>query len=173
MPRPTLREGEYRYRLDETPQGGGRGRVAIIQMNPSLADGNRSDPTVGKIKVWAEGNYGLIVFLNLYAFVHPKQDEIPVMDYLRLVGPRNDSVIRDEVASADKVIVAWGRPKGILKTHYLRRVSEVFEILDGIRIFRVGGLSHGKYPRHGRMWNEGNRNEVAISLEDLRSTRSA
>ncbi len=45
---PTL----HRYLLRVAIAEGG-GRLAVIQKNPSLADGVRADPTVGKVEAWA------------------------------------------------------------------------------------------------------------------------
>jgi hypothetical protein len=160
-------EGNYRYRLDEQPLGNGVLRLAVIQINPSLADGRRCDPTVGKIKKWSEGKYGLIVFLNLFAYISPQQTEIAEDDYQVLVGPQNDTIIREEAQQADKVIIAWGKPGGVFITHYQRRIKVLFALLDGIQLYRVGQLSHGKYPRHGRMWNGNNRTEYAVEFSGL------
>jgi hypothetical protein len=167
MIRPPIIEGNYRYRLDEQPLGNGVLRLAVIQINPSLADGKQSDPTVGKIKKWAEGKYGLIVFLNLFAYINSRQMEIAEDDYQVLVGSQNDEVIKEESRQADKVIIAWGKPRGVFVKHYQRRVDKLFALLHGIQLHRVGKLSHGKYPRHGRMWNGDNRKEYEVDISKL------
>ena len=66
MIRPPIIEGNYRYRLEEKPLGNGVLRLAVIQIDPSIANGKRLDPTVGKIKKWVEDRYGVIVFQNCY-----------------------------------------------------------------------------------------------------------
>jgi hypothetical protein len=164
MIRPPIIEGKYRYRLDEQPLGNAILRLAVIQINPSLADGKRLDPAVGKIKKWAEGKYGLIVFLNLFAYINSRQTEIAENDYQILVGSQNDKIIKEEANQADKVIIAWEKPRGVFVKHYQRRIKKVFELLDGIQLHRVGKLSHDKYPRHGRMWNGDNRMEYEVDI---------
>jgi hypothetical protein len=167
MIRPADIEGNYRYRLDEQPAGKGTDHLVVVQLNPSLADGKKSDPTVGKIKKWAEGRYQLIVFLNLFAYVHPRQMEVTEEDYSILVGPRNNRVIEEEACRADKVIIAWGKPRGVFAKYYQKRIEKIFALLAGIHLYRVGQLSHGKYPRHGRMWNGENRSEYEVNLKAL------
>lgn len=167
MIRQPIIEGNYRYRLDEQPFGNGVLRLAVIQINPSVADGKRSDPTVGKIKHWSDGKFGLIVFLNLFAYINSRQTEIVEDDYEILVGPKNDEVIKEEVHQADKVIIAWGKPRGVFFRHYHRRIKKLVELLDGIQLHRVGELSHGKYPRHGRAWNGDNRVEFEVDISEL------
>jgi hypothetical protein len=167
MVRPPIIEGNYRYRLDEQPLGNGVFRLAVIQINPSLANGKRSDPTVGKIKKWSEGKYRLIVFLNLFAYINSQQTEITENDYQVLVGPKNNTIIKEETHQADKVIIAWGKPSGAFVKHYQHRIVDLFALLEGIHLHRVGKLSYGKYPRHGRMWNGDNRTECEVNISEL------
>ncbi len=167
MIRPPNIENNYRYRLKEQPLGNSVSRLAVIQINPSLAEGIRSDPTIGKIKKWAEGKYGLIVFLNLFAYINSRQTEIAEDDYQVLVGPENNKIIEGEVKLACKVIIAWGKPRGVFVKHYQRRIEELKELLEGHRLHRVGKLSYGKYPHHGRMWNGDNRIEYEVNISEL------
>ena len=149
-------EGIYRYvlpfRLSATAK-----ELAVIQINPSLADGKRLDPTVGKVKKWAEEKgYGIVYFLNLFAIVSPKQEIIEVMDFDLLVGPKNNSFISG-IPSTSDIIIATGKPKGPLAKFYEKRKTEILGILNDRELLCVGDLTEGRYPRHGRMWNQTNR----------------
>ena len=129
----------------------------MIQINPSLANRRRSDPTVGKVKKWAEEkNYGVVYFLNFFAIVSPKQEKIENLGFGLLVGPKNDAFIAGNPISSD-VVIATGKPKGPLAIYYEKRKIEIISILHGRRLFHVGDLTKGGFPRHGRMWNLSNR----------------
>ena len=73
-----------------------------------------------------------------------RQTEIAEDDYDILVGPKNDEITKKEVHQADKVIIAWGKPRGVFFRHYQRRIKKLVELLDGIKLHRVGELSHGQ-----------------------------
>ena len=149
-------EGKHRYvlpfRLSENSK-----ELAVIQINPSLANGKRSDPTVGKVNKWAkEKNYGIVYFLNFFAIVNPKQEMIEVIDFDLLVGPKNDTFISDVPRSSD-IIIATGKPKGPLAQYYEKRKHEILSVLKDRELHCVGELTKDGYPRHGRMWNLANR----------------
>lgn len=150
-------EGNYRYVLHAETSCSGDKRLAVIQINPSLASNARSDATVGKVANWAQRQgYKQVVFLNLFAYIHPHQDEIPNLPYTILVGPRNDEIIRKYAHPGYDVIAAWGRPAGLLRQHYAERLSQMKELLSDLSILHIGGLSYGRFPRHGRAWNKKN-----------------
>ncbi len=152
----TVIEGDYRYVLPVRLSARSK-ELAVIQINPSLANGKRSDPTVGKVKKWAsERGYGSLYFLNFFAIVNPYQEKIERMNYDLLVGPKNDSFIKSVPASAD-VIIATGKPKGELSRIYEKRKNEILTILENRTIYCVGDLTKSGHPRHGRMWNLNNR----------------
>lgn len=154
------RDDTYRYSLsvrtdhDSPPQK----RLVVIQCNPSIANKTQSDPTVGKVSVWAEDNgFREVVFLNLFAFISPYTCDLAGKDYELIVGPRNDDVLREHIGSNATVVLAWG---GDVPDHYFKRLHEIKAVLDGAGVLphKVGALSRGgTYPRHGRVWNRGNR----------------
>lgn len=149
-------ERNYRYLLPLKLSGNG-GELAVIQINPSLADGIRLDATAGKVKCWAEEHgYSALYLLNFFAIINPKQEAIERKNYLDIVGPRNDKIIKSVVGSA-KLIIATGKPSGILKEFYDRRLNEMTSLLGNRSVFHVGALTKDGFPRHGRSWNKGNR----------------
>lgn len=149
-------EGRYRYvlpvKLSANPK-----ELAVIQINPSLANGKRLDPTVGKVKKWAEEKgYGILYFLNFFAIINPKQEKIETTEFDLLVGPKNDFFISG-IPDASDIIIATGKPKGPLVKYYERRKTRILNILNNRKLLCVGDLTKDGYPRHGRMWNLTNR----------------
>ena len=59
-------------------------------------------------------------------------------------------------------MLAWGGNVPIEKDLYIKRLNEIKNILDnaGATPYKVGALSYGTHPRHGRMWNKGNRDST-------------
>lgn len=163
-------EGEYRYSLRIGTEASRSRQLTIIQCNPSDANASRSDPTVGKVSRWAaEHEFGIITFLNLFAYRSSKVRIISGMPYDRLVGARNDYVIRENCEHAVTVICAWGGTLPVANDLYLRRLHELQNVLGNTRLFKVGALVRGKYPRHGRMWNKNQRTKSSLLWADLLS----
>ena len=116
------KDKRYRYllgrRISEAPE-----RLLFVMLNPSTADETHNDPTIrrciGFAKRW---NYGILEVANLFAFRTPDVKE------LRLaadpIGADNDEWIRGALASADKVVLAWGN-HGAYKnrSHEVRRMA--------------------------------------------------
>ncbi|HMN28821.1 MAG TPA: DUF1643 domain-containing protein [Caldilineaceae bacterium] len=147
--------GRYRYRL-RVRLGDGPA-LAIILKNPSLADGERLDPTVGKVEAWARRNgFGAVSYLNLFAYRSPYPAALEAVDYATAVGPENDAALLSAHQQADLVVVAWGNPNGIAVTRYACRIKEVLALLtNGAErpLFQVGDRTQAGYPRHGLHWN--------------------
>ena len=155
-PKPVIEDG-YRYVLP-IKVSEKKSELAVIQINPSLADGKRLDPTAGKVKKWAEEKgYGIVYLLNFFALISSKQLEIKDQGYSWVVGRENDYYI-SKIPLTSEIVIATGEPKGVLKKYYLKRKEEIKSILSDRKVQRVGRLSGGKYPRHGRSWNLDNRN---------------
>jgi hypothetical protein len=132
----------------------------VIQCNPSVACENKSDPTVGKVSIWAEeSGFSEVVFLNLFSYISAQTTDLVGKSYEDLVGPKNDEILARHIKNGGLVVLAWGGDVPVPDSSYLRRLTEIKQLLDHAEITpnHVGTLSYGKYPRHGRMWNKGNR----------------
>lgn len=161
-------EPSYRYSLTiETDAVGGRGLLVVL-CNPSLASSTRSDPTVGKVSTWAEeAGFASVVFLNLFARRSPSIDEISYLPYTDLVGAKNDAVLARYGSMHATLVFAWGATLPVSNELYQRRLLEIKILFSSRSIFRVGALSLGQYPRHGRMWNKGNRLLQPLNWDEL------
>lgn len=129
-------------------------RLAVILKNPSTASALKSDPTIGKVEAWARRrNFASLLYINLFAVRSTQPAPLNDWDYAYTVGPDNDYYIREAVAQADTVVVAWGNSNGIDPRRYDRRIREVLALLEGYRLQVVGEPTRLGYPRHGLLWN--------------------
>lgn len=146
--------GLYRYLLHV--QIGSGPTLAVIQKNPSLADAERSDPTVGKVEAWARRQgFGTVAYLNLFAYRSPEPSALNKLGYDIAVGPDNDAILGRALQSVDTLVLAWGNPNGIAAARYRQRIAEVLGLLVQRRgpIYQVGPLTQAQHPRHGLQWN--------------------
>lgn len=154
-------EPPYRYSLVADTDCKSEYKLIVIQCNPSDATNKRSDPTVGKVAVWAEAlGFGRVFFLNLFALISSQPTVLVENSYEQIVGPRNDEMLLSRLESKNcTVILAWGGNIPIKEGYYKRRLAEIKKYIEdaGHIAHHVGALSYGIYPRHGRMWNKGNR----------------
>jgi hypothetical protein len=161
-------EPNYRYMLQVHTDAQLENELNVIQCNPSMASSNRSDPTVGKVSLWAEGQgYGTVRFLNLFARRSPTVAAISSLSFTELVGNRNNDVLRNNCTPNSMLICAWGSTLPVPKQLYHQRILELQAILKGVQLNRVGAMVAGRYPRHGRMWNAGYRDLLPLSWEVL------
>jgi hypothetical protein len=163
-------ESQYRYSLTVKTESKSNNKLVVIQCNPSEAKENRSDPTVGKVSIWAnENSYGEVVFLNLFAYISPYISELEGKEYSILVGPKNDVVLKDNISNNSTIVLAWGGDIPVTNEQYIRRVKEIMNIMQQTNSVphRVGALSYGTHPRHGRMWNKGNRELSELNWESI------
>lgn len=163
-----LEEPDYRYSLVARTDAAGDASLAVVQCNPSRASGTRSDPTVGKVATWAEEKgFRTVTFLNLFARRSPSVHEICHLSYGALVGPKNNAVLARHAANDSTLVFAWGATLPVPDQLYRKRLLELRDLLDGRSAHRVGELSGGRYPRHGRMWNSGNRHLEPLAWIEL------
>ncbi|MCL6619303.1 MAG: DUF1643 domain-containing protein [Thermomonas hydrothermalis] len=163
-----IEEPDYRYSLVARTDARGGKSLAVVQCNPSRASGTRSDPTVGKVSNWAEENgFGSVTFLNLFARRSPQVHEIRHLSYVELVGPKNNEALARYTAGASTVVLAWGGTLPVPDELYRKRLAELRELLADRRVNRVGPLSGGRYPRHGRAWNADNRKLEPVEWSEL------
>lgn len=163
-----LEDPGYRYSLVAKTDAAGDTSLVVVQCNPSLASGTRSDPTVGKVATWAEENgFSSVTFLNLFARRSPLVHEISHLSYRELVGPKNNDVLARYAAGDATLVLAWGGILPVSDELYRERLVELRELLSGRPVHRVGALVNGRYPRHGKMWNAGNRKLEPVEWSEL------
>jgi hypothetical protein len=98
--------GKYRYVLWRTWDKS-RPWVLFVCLNPSTADGQVDDPTVGKCVRFAESwGFGGVRLANLFALRSstPKR----LIEVADPVGPENDCWLRKLGREAGLVVAAWG-----------------------------------------------------------------
>ncbi len=149
----------YRYRLDVHTSRAGGPHLLVIQLNPSTANSAKSDATIGKVSNWAyEKGFAKVTFVNLFAKRTPHPDQLIGPPYGALNGPHNDGMIRAAVTEADVIVLAWGKIPRALERHFCRRHDFLRTLLRGRPVRAVGQPLRDGSPRHGRTWNESNRN---------------
>ncbi|WP_341661157.1 DUF1643 domain-containing protein [Vibrio sp.] len=164
------RDEIYRYALFVETSCNSEDELVVIQCNPSVANEEKSDPTVGKVSIWAEENgFGKVVFLNLFAYISPCPKDLIGKSYDYLVGSKNNQILEQHINDWSTIVLAWGGDVPVENKIYYQRLSEVKEIMDktGAQPYKVGALSHGTHPRHGRTWNKGNRELSTLYWESI------
>lgn len=164
------RNETYRYALFVDTSCNSTNELVVIQCNPSVANERKSDPTVGKVSNWAKENgFGRIVFLNLFAYISPHTDDLIGKSYDYLVGPKNNEILEKHINNRCTIVLAWGGDVPVGNQIYYQRLNAIKEILDkaGVQPYKVGALSYGTHPRHGRMWNKGNRDLSLLRWESI------
>lgn len=165
------REYPYRYSLVASTQSQSGKALVVVQCNPSVASDSGSDPTVGKVAIWAEEmGFSRVVFLNLFALISSQTSVLIDKPYEQIVGPRNDETLTSQLKQKNcTVVLAWGGDVPVGTAFYKRRLTEIKKHLDdaGQIAHHVGALSYGTYPRHGRMWNKGNRDLRVLDWEKI------
>lgn len=125
--------GRHRYRLDR--RWGPGQRVLFCMLNPSIANAEQDDRTTTKCIGFAKrlGAGGLIL-VNLFSWIDTDPDAL--IDCPEPVGPDADRHIREAVAAAGLVIVAWG---GKVPQKHAGRAREVEGILraSGREVFAL------------------------------------
>ncbi len=102
-------DGRFRYRLVR------RWSVApaatFVMLNPSTADADLDDPTIRRCEGFARSwGHGGIVVVNLFAFrATDPRDLVNAMHAGEdVVGPENDTFLRDAVTGSSLTVAAWG-----------------------------------------------------------------
>jgi len=115
-------DARYRYLLwriwDET-----KPPVLFIGVNPSTADGEKKDPTLGRMIGFAKDiGFGGIYVANLYAIVSKIPEIIRKID--DPIGPENDTFLKQKASEGIAVIFCWGSFPWI--SDRANRVQEMF-----------------------------------------------
>ncbi|MCS6909140.1 MAG: DUF1643 domain-containing protein [Anaerolineales bacterium] len=148
------RPRRYRYWLELRLAGRGP-RLAVILKNPSTATAEKSDPTVGKVSMWARrSGFGSLLIVNLFALRATHPAALNAVSPACCVGPKNDEYLCAAARWADRLVAAWGNPNGIALERYTHRLRQVSALLQGRALWRVGPLTALGQPRHGLWWTE-------------------
>ncbi len=153
-PQPTT----HRYLLHVALISDAAPTLTVIQKNPSLADGARRDPTVGKVEAWARRHrFGAVIYVNLFALRSPHPAALNAVALPVAIGAENDAAIVQACTRADVVVAAWGNPNGVEHDRYHARIDAVLALLavQQHALHHVGALTRLGHPRHGLQWNGG------------------
>lgn len=137
--------GTWRYALGrDLGTLDGEGTCTFVMLNPSTADAEQDDPTIGRCLGFArEWGYARLKVVNLYAYraTDPRDLWAAEEAGIRIVGPENDHAISLAFGGSDLIVAAWGahaRP---------RRLAEFAETFGGWRLHALGLTKDGA-PRH-------------------------
>lgn len=141
--------GKYRYRLERHGLAGA-GPIAWIMVNPSTADAEVDDPTIRKVVGFTTRlGGGWAIVGNVFAWRATDVRDLKAAHDPH--GPENDAHLRQIIADAPVVIVAWG-PTAKLPKLLRHRYMRVVRIADdlGIKLMCLGTAGDG-HPRHPLM----------------------
>ena len=132
--------------------------LIVIQKNPSRANKERSDSTVGKFVNWAKKRYFTsIIFLNLFCYITPDSGYFNDININSCMGEEANQYITDFTSKYNSAIIvaAWGnKPKKLSEKKYKERINDVVGIIGKNRLKIVGNKTTKGYPRHGLSWNK-------------------
>ena len=106
--------GNYRYLMEIKKKNKRKSnkRVCTIMLNPSVANENQADKSVQFLEklIFEKSDshfldIGELTIVNLYAFVQTRNFE----GNPELIGPKNNHFLKAAIASADIVLIAWGK----------------------------------------------------------------
>jgi hypothetical protein len=121
--------------------------LAAILLNPSTATENKLDPTLRRVKGFAERDgYGGMLVANLFAL--RSTDRSALIRHVSPIGLHNDEAI-DLVALnrlVGRVVVGWGVPH---KKWIPRALDVERRLLEyGVHLWCFGEQTAGGWPRH-------------------------
>jgi hypothetical protein len=132
--------GLYRYTLWREWDGT-RARVAIVMLNPSMANETQNDPTIRRCIAFARSwGYGSVEIVNLFAYRTPYPKEL--LNATEPIGIENDKYVIQASNRSRRLVFAWGN------WGYLRnRAGQVCNLLTKAESFCLGFTRTGQ-PRH-------------------------
>lgn len=143
-------DGEYRYILERLGISDGRKILAVIGVNPSLADADKDDPTVRRIYGFCR-TLGFSTALVGNKFARRSPDVKALRRPGDPIGPENDRYLAEIIRAADVVLVAWG-PLAKLPEALRGRWKDVVRIADAEqRTLYCLGTAQDGHPRHPLM----------------------
>jgi len=117
--------------------------VMFIGLNPSRANGHRTDATVRRCIAYAKRwGFGAVRIVNLFSWIDT--DPAAMKLAAEPVGPRNDRHIKARAADADLIVAVWG----IHGSHFGRDrvVKRIFQgRLYALAVNNDGSPSHPLY----------------------------
>jgi hypothetical protein len=130
----------YRYTLWREWDGT-RSRVAIVMLNPSVADEMQNDPTIRRCIAFARSwGYGSVEIVNLFAYRTPYPKKLS--NATEPIGIDNDKYLLQASNRSSRLVFAWGN------WGYLRnRAWQVHNLLAGLEGYCLGLTLTGQ-PRH-------------------------
>ncbi|MGY3501687.1 DUF1643 domain-containing protein [Bradyrhizobium sp. USDA 4471] len=135
----------YRYRLERHFAVGRT--LMFVMANPSTADAQEDDQTIRKCVGFAErAGYGRIIVGNKFAW---RSKDIEALGRAPdAIGPENDQHLREMMAQADLVVVAWGQIGKFPKV--LRdRWKDIVRLADAAdRQLHSIGVNRDGHPKH-------------------------
>ncbi len=134
----------YRYLLSRVWDAQGK-RALFVMLNPSTATEVQNDPTIERCERRARRlGFGAMQIANIFAF--RATDPKVMRAAADPVGPENDAVLHDALATArpDLVLCAWGAHGA-----HLGRGAAVAQMLrlSGVPLWHLG-LTAAGHPRH-------------------------
>lgn len=142
-------DGVYRYRLARW--WGGDHRAAIfVMLNPSTADAEVDDPTIGRCVGFAQSwGMGGLVVVNLYAL--RSTDPKGLWKSPDPVGPTNDEHLREVAETAAMcdwpLVAAWGANARPDRVAQVRALPGMQKQLSHLGLTKAGAPRHPLYLR--------------------------
>jgi hypothetical protein len=129
----------YRYTLERLWDEG-LPTCGFIMLNPSIADANIDDRTIGRcIKFAKREGCGSLIVVNLFAWRATDPKELAFVEDPR--GPVNDLHLQDFFETVQGPIIAgWGANEAVEDIDYVLKLAEG-------RLLCLGKTKHGS-PRH-------------------------
>ena len=141
--------GLYRYRLERDLGRPGL-TVAMIGVNPSIANDDRNDQTIRKDIGFGDRHaWGRLIKGNLFALVSTDIKGLRRLETGR--DPINDDHLRQIMVDADLVVACWGPPSKV-PSHLRPRWRTVAAISDAVgKPLHCLGTTKDGHPRHPLM----------------------
>jgi serine/threonine protein phosphatase 1 len=125
--------------------------MVFFGINPSTATAGRDDPTIRRIKTFAERyNHGSWIMLNIYPKIESHPNNLPVnMD--KAIHKRNIDHIKKYIDDDSIIVAAWGDAIANKRHPYLKIcLREIVNEIDGInkKWYSIGELTKKGNPWH-------------------------
>lgn len=103
--------GDHRYSLWRI-WNNSKPKVIFIGLNPSTANESVDDPTIRKVKKFAnDWGYGGVHMMNLFTQVTPYPNELRLHDDDQIIQNRNRVIALAEQENIKLIVFAWGNFK--------------------------------------------------------------